>query len=308
MTLKNRLDLAFWIPAVVGVILTVTGAGFGFWSAVHSHYESIKEKLKSDRISKENKTLLIQTNEKSIHIIDQLNISAVESKFLLDSTRIVISSQKIAGELLQKQLNSSLAINESINHSVEKVISTLISANKKINDSLTGGDSYCIFSAVKTGNRKFSLAARNNFDYAIPNSIITIENYSALERCRFYDSSRKTIDVNCYQSNSHQAIPTNFGINQDHFLLGNEFIDLSGNIGKLVIRQLTPNHHFYTQIIYQVKNDTDIMFLYRTFQEINLKYEVIKCNDDKSNLNNSKLWDQNFQLDFTLNTFDAAIN
>lgn len=295
--MNKKMEMSFWVPAIGGLLLTVAGASLGLWSAISSHNDSLQEKAKADRIASEHTLLLKQNYQKSLSIIDELNTSSEKTRTLLDNTNEVLKSQKEAGILLSQQVNESTKINSSILESGKNVVSSINTASKNLDENLTGGESYCNIQIVNAGKGIFRLSAINNFHNTIPNVILKIQNYSAIEKCNFVTiGGVRRIDLKCYNANSIELPPTIFNINTNYFIGGDNYIDISGNQGKLSVFMITPKNTFYTQIIYQMKSETQLMFLYRILKKVADKYIVIESNDDKSDPDNPARWDAMFAL------------
>lgn len=274
--LPKPFDFSFWVPLISGSVLTVVGVILGLWTAIHSHYDSLKQKEKADQIAERHQNLLKQNFDKSLNIIEELNKTAVDVQTLLKSSSIVIDQQNKASSMLIEQANSTSEINRSIIDSGKTIVSAINKAGENLENNITGGESYCTIQLTSYGNNKFQISGSNNFRNKIPDVRLIISNYSQIQNCRFVEEDNVIkIVQSCFKANSIEHPPITFSIGANYDLGCSNFIDTSGHLSKLGIFIITLKNIFYVQMAYQVLSPTKVLCSTKLFKKVDGDYQVV---------------------------------
>ncbi|WP_439698118.1 hypothetical protein ACFGVS_07630 [Mucilaginibacter sp. AW1-7] len=128
--MMRKMDLSFWIPAILAALLTSGGAALGLYTGYQAYKESNEQKAKAASINAEHKLLLEKNYDKALKINADLTEASQQLKVQTDATMQVLLKQQDASNLLTEQAAKISSLLTTTQTNLDKANKTLFELEK----------------------------------------------------------------------------------------------------------------------------------------------------------------------------------
>ena len=128
--MRRKMDLSFWIPAILAALLTAGGAALGLYTGYQAYKDSNEQKAKAASINAEHKLLLEKNYDKALKINADLTEASQQLKVQTDATMQVLLKQQNASNLLTEQASKISSLLTTTQTNLDKTNKTLFEVEK----------------------------------------------------------------------------------------------------------------------------------------------------------------------------------
>lgn len=273
---------ALFLPALLGIV-------FSFCTSYNAHMEANRNADTAKRNDSLYKDLLGQNLKSAKKIIDSLDVAVINTKGLILQNNMILDSQKSVGLKLNRNLYVSNNIQDSVILSSRRLLTTLNTAEKHINDNITGGDGYVTIEIMPRLKDTY-IAIKNPTRFLIPQVTVSYRDISKFRECVFASGTNYAKAADCLKSSEFSGRESTiypYGIMSLEDIVGE--VDTSGKEKLLSIEISLPKRRYREQLWYKYVN-----------KQIIYRYRLIKFNKEWV----PYYYSPDFKRDFTDESFD----